>query len=44
MKTLWLRGFTELLATGLDELMISLVLIKDAVNEMRQLMHLIGQF
>jgi F420-dependent oxidoreductase-like protein len=35
--------FTELLATGLDELMISLVPIKDAVNEMRQLMHLIGQ-
>jgi F420-dependent oxidoreductase-like protein len=35
--------FTELLATGLDELMVSLVSIKDAVNEMRQLMHLIGQ-
>jgi F420-dependent oxidoreductase-like protein len=35
--------FTELLATGLDELMVSLVPIKDAVNEMRQLMHLIGQ-
>lgn len=35
--------FTELLATGLDELMVSLVPIKDAINEMRQLMHLIGQ-
>ena len=35
--------FTELLATGLDELMVSLVSIKDADNEMRQLMHLIGQ-
>ena len=35
--------FTELLATGLDELMVSLVPIKDAVNETRQLMHLIGQ-
>ena len=35
--------FTELLAKGLDELMVSLVPIKDAVNEMRQLMHLIGQ-
>ena len=35
--------FTELLAKGLDELMVSLVPIKDAVNEMRQLMHLIGR-
>ena len=35
--------FTELLATGLDELMVSLVPIKDAVKEMRQLMHLIGR-
>jgi F420-dependent oxidoreductase-like protein len=35
--------FTELLANGLDELMVSLVPIKDAINEMRQLMHLIGQ-
>jgi F420-dependent oxidoreductase-like protein len=35
--------FTELLAAGLDELMVSLVPIKDAINEMRQLMHLIGQ-
>jgi alkanesulfonate monooxygenase SsuD/methylene tetrahydromethanopterin reductase-like flavin-dependent oxidoreductase (luciferase family) len=35
--------FTELLAKGLDELMVSLVPIKDAINEMRQLMHLIGQ-
>jgi F420-dependent oxidoreductase-like protein len=35
--------FSELLATGLDELMVSLVPIKDNVNEMRQLMHMIGQ-
>src|ERR671920_220416 len=35
--------FTELLATGLDELMVTLVLIKDAVDEFTRLMHLIGQ-
>ena len=35
--------FTELLAAGLDELMVSLVLIKDAVDELSRLMHLIGQ-
>jgi F420-dependent oxidoreductase-like protein len=35
---------TELLAAGLDELMITLVLIKDeAVDELTRLMHLIGQ-
>jgi F420-dependent oxidoreductase-like protein len=35
--------FTELLAAGLDELMVTLVPIKDAVNEFTRLMHLIGQ-
>ena len=35
--------FTELLATGLDELMVTLVPIKDAVDEFTRLMHLIGQ-
>jgi alkanesulfonate monooxygenase SsuD/methylene tetrahydromethanopterin reductase-like flavin-dependent oxidoreductase (luciferase family) len=35
--------FTELLAAGLNELMITLVPIKDAVDEMTRLMHLIGQ-
>jgi hypothetical protein len=35
--------FTELLAAGLDELMVSLVPIKDATDEHTQLMHLIGQ-
>jgi F420-dependent oxidoreductase-like protein len=35
--------FTELLAAGLDELMITLVPIKDAVDEQTRLMHLIGQ-
>jgi len=35
--------FTELLAEGLDELMVSLVPIKDATDEHTQLMHLIGQ-
>ena len=34
---------TELLAAGLDELMITLVPIKDAVDELTRLMHLIGQ-
>jgi alkanesulfonate monooxygenase SsuD/methylene tetrahydromethanopterin reductase-like flavin-dependent oxidoreductase (luciferase family) len=33
----------ELLAAGLDELMVTLVPIKDAVDEMTRLMHLIGQ-
>ena len=35
--------FTKLLAAGLDELMVTLVPIKDAVDEFRRLMHLIGQ-
>ena len=35
--------FTELLAAGLDELMVTLVPIKDAVDEQTRLMHLIGQ-
>jgi F420-dependent oxidoreductase-like protein len=35
--------FTELLAAGLDELMVSLVPIKDTVDELTRLMHLIGQ-
>jgi hypothetical protein len=35
--------FTELLVEGLDELMVSLVPIKDAADEQTQLMHLIGQ-
>jgi F420-dependent oxidoreductase-like protein len=35
--------FTELLAAGLDELMVTLVPIKDAMNEFTRLMHLIGQ-
>ena len=35
--------FSELLASGLDELMVTLVPIKDAVDEMTRLMHLIGQ-
>jgi F420-dependent oxidoreductase-like protein len=35
--------FTELLAAGLDELMVTLVPIKDAVDEITRLMHLIGQ-
>ncbi len=35
--------FTELLAAGLDELMVTLVPIKDTVDEMTRLMHLIGQ-
>ena len=35
--------FTELLAAGLDELMVTLVPIKDAVDELTRLMHLIGQ-
>jgi alkanesulfonate monooxygenase SsuD/methylene tetrahydromethanopterin reductase-like flavin-dependent oxidoreductase (luciferase family) len=34
---------TELLAAGLDELMVTLVPIKDAVDELTRLMHLIGQ-
>jgi hypothetical protein len=34
---------TELLAAGLDELMVTLVPIKDAVDEQTRLMHLIGQ-
>jgi hypothetical protein len=34
---------TELLAAGLDELMITLVPVKDAVDELTRLMHLIGQ-
>jgi alkanesulfonate monooxygenase SsuD/methylene tetrahydromethanopterin reductase-like flavin-dependent oxidoreductase (luciferase family) len=35
--------FTKLLAAGLDELMVTLVSIKDAVDEFRRLMRLIGQ-
>ena len=35
--------FTELLAAGLDELMVSLVPIKDATDELTRLKHLIGQ-
>jgi F420-dependent oxidoreductase-like protein len=34
---------TELLAAGLDELMVTLVPIKNAVDELTRLMHLIGQ-
>jgi hypothetical protein len=34
---------TELLAAGLDELMVNLVPIKDETDEMTRLMHLIGQ-
>lgn len=34
---------TELLAAGLDELMVNLVPIKDEVDEQTRLMHLIGQ-
>jgi F420-dependent oxidoreductase-like protein len=34
---------TELLAEGLDELMVTLVPIKDAPDELTRLMHLIGQ-
>jgi hypothetical protein len=34
---------TELLAAGLDELMVTLVPIKDAVDELTRLIHLIGQ-
>ena len=35
--------FTELLAAGLDELMVTLVPIKDSMDEFTRLMHLIGQ-
>ena len=35
--------FTELLAAGLDELMVTLVPIKDTVDDLTRLMHLIGQ-
>jgi hypothetical protein len=35
--------FTELLAAGLDELMVSLVPISDADDERKRLMRLIGQ-
>lgn len=35
--------FTELLAAGLDELMVTLVPIRDTVDEFTRLMHLIGQ-
>ncbi|MFY9565648.1 MAG: hypothetical protein WAQ29_04800 [Nitrososphaeraceae archaeon] len=35
--------FTELLTAGLDEPMVNPVPIKDAIDEMRRLMHLIGQ-
>ena len=35
--------FTKLLAAGLDELMVTLVPIKYAVDEFRRLMRLIGQ-
>jgi alkanesulfonate monooxygenase SsuD/methylene tetrahydromethanopterin reductase-like flavin-dependent oxidoreductase (luciferase family) len=35
--------FIELLAAGLDELMVTLVPIKDAVDEQTRLMHLIGR-
>jgi hypothetical protein len=35
--------FTELLAAGLDELMVTLVPIKDAADEFMRLMRLIGQ-
>ena len=34
---------TELLTAGLDEPMVNPVPIKDAIDEMRRLMHLIGQ-
>jgi alkanesulfonate monooxygenase SsuD/methylene tetrahydromethanopterin reductase-like flavin-dependent oxidoreductase (luciferase family) len=34
---------TKLLAAGLDELMVNLVPIKDAVDEFTRLMYLIGQ-
>jgi hypothetical protein len=34
---------TELLISGLDELMVNPVPIRDAIDEMRWLMHLIGQ-
>jgi F420-dependent oxidoreductase-like protein len=36
--------FTELLAAGLDELMVTLVPIKEAVDEFTRLTNLIGQF
>ena len=36
-------SFTKLLATGLDELMVSLVPVVDEVQEQTQLMRLIGQ-
>jgi hypothetical protein len=36
--------FTELLAAGLDELMVTLVPIKDAVDEFTRLTNLISQF
>lgn len=35
--------FIELLATGLDELMVTLMPVKDPIDEFTQLMHLIGQ-
>jgi alkanesulfonate monooxygenase SsuD/methylene tetrahydromethanopterin reductase-like flavin-dependent oxidoreductase (luciferase family) len=35
--------FNELLAAGLDELMVTLVPIKDSIDEFTRLMHLIGQ-
>jgi hypothetical protein len=35
--------FTELLTAGLDELIVTLVPIRDTVDEFTQLMHLIGQ-
>jgi hypothetical protein len=35
--------FTELLASGLDELMVTLVPISDADNERERLMRLIGR-
>jgi alkanesulfonate monooxygenase SsuD/methylene tetrahydromethanopterin reductase-like flavin-dependent oxidoreductase (luciferase family) len=35
--------FTKLLAAGLDELMVNLVPIKDAVEDFKRLMRLIGQ-
>jgi alkanesulfonate monooxygenase SsuD/methylene tetrahydromethanopterin reductase-like flavin-dependent oxidoreductase (luciferase family) len=36
--------FTELLAAGLDELMVTLVPIEEAVDEFTRLTNLIGQF
>jgi hypothetical protein len=35
--------FTELLVAGLDELIVTLMPIKEAMDELRQLIHLIDQ-